>query len=163
MKQLSFKSDNLTVDYMSFKFQYLDDSTQTKIANYLFKTQFNSYQESGRLAKPIREPILASSKNKSEVTFVKIGPYWQGTTIHFSHFSGSNAGFFYNLAKKGFISWEIFFSGILNRVDIYFSRNNKISDRISTQEFLENCQNELNRRHRNVNVKVTNVYISVAT
>ena len=41
-----------------------------KIANYLFKLGFNSYQESGKLAKPIKQPILVSSKNKFEVLFI---------------------------------------------------------------------------------------------
>jgi len=45
--KLSFDSENLVVDWISFKFQDLEDSTKTKIANYLFKIGFNSYQESG--------------------------------------------------------------------------------------------------------------------
>jgi hypothetical protein len=51
MKQnkLTFESENLVVDYMTFKFQHLEDSTKTKIANYLFKIGFNSYQ-----VKPIK-------------------------------------------------------------------------------------------------------------
>lgn len=52
--KLSFESENLVVDWISFKFQYLEDSTKTKIANYLFKIGFNSYHESGKLAKPIK-------------------------------------------------------------------------------------------------------------
>jgi hypothetical protein len=57
MQSLSFQSHNLVVDYISFKFQELDNYTQTKIANYLFKIGFNSYQESERLAKPVKRPI----------------------------------------------------------------------------------------------------------
>lgn len=52
--KLSFESENLVVDWISFKFQYLEDSTKTKIVNYLFKIGFNSYHESGKLAKPIK-------------------------------------------------------------------------------------------------------------
>ena len=44
------------MDYITFKFQDLDNLHQTKIANYLFKLGFNSYKESGKLAKPIKEP-----------------------------------------------------------------------------------------------------------
>jgi hypothetical protein len=40
--KLSFESENLVVHWISFKFQYLEDSTKTKIANYLFKIGFNS-------------------------------------------------------------------------------------------------------------------------
>lgn len=75
MQSLSFQSHNLVVDYISLKFQELDNYTQTKIANYLFKIGFNSYQESGRLAKPIKEPIKVNFNNKFEVLFVGEGPY----------------------------------------------------------------------------------------
>lgn len=91
MRVLNFESENLVVDWISFKFQYLEDSTKTKIANYLFKMGFNSYQESGKLAKPIKESILVSSKNKFEVRFVLDNSYWNGILLHFS---GSNAAFF---------------------------------------------------------------------
>jgi hypothetical protein len=62
-KKFSFESENLVVDYISFKFQYLDNFTQTEIANYLLKLGFNSYQESGKLSKPRKKSILVSSQN----------------------------------------------------------------------------------------------------
>ena len=96
MTQLHFKDEGLTVDWIGFKFQNLDRFGQTKLAKYLFKIGFNSYQESGKLAKPIKEPILVSSKNKFQVLFVNEGPYWKGTYVHFS---GRNATIFYHLVK----------------------------------------------------------------
>jgi hypothetical protein len=129
--KLSFESENLVVDYITFKFQDLEDSTKTKIANYLFKIGFNSYQESGKLAKPIKEPIQVNFNNKFEVLFVKDGPYWQGTTLQFS---GSNAFVFYAFVQKNLIGWTIFSSGVLSRFDLYYSRTNKRDDKISTRE-----------------------------
>ena len=70
--QFTFQSLNLVVHYITFKFQHLEDSTKTKIANYLFKLGFNSYQESGKLAKPIQETILDNSKNQFQVCFVGV-------------------------------------------------------------------------------------------
>ena len=131
-QQISFQSQNLVVDYISFKFQHLDNSTQTKIANYLFKIGFNSYQESGKLTKPIKESIFVNSQNKFEVLFVKEGPYWEGTILYFS---GSNATLFYSLIQKEVIYWEIFSSGVLSRFDLYYSRNNKREDKTSVSEF----------------------------
>ena len=61
---------------------------------------FNSYQESGKLAKPVKESIFVSSKNKNEVLFVREGPYWEGTTLQFS---GLNAFVFYTFAQKNLI------------------------------------------------------------
>ena len=72
--KLSFKSKNLIVDWISFKFQHLGNSTEAEITNYLLKLGFNSYQKSGKLAKPVREPIQVNSSNKFEVLFVKEGP-----------------------------------------------------------------------------------------
>ena len=95
--KFTFQSQNLVVDWISFKFQHLEDSTKTKIANYLFQLGFNSYQESGKLAKPIKESILVSSKNKFEVLFVREVPYWKGNILQFS---GSNATRFYSLVQK---------------------------------------------------------------
>lgn len=47
MKKLTFKSENLVVDWVFFKFQYiLNNLTMLRIANYIFKIDFNSYQES---------------------------------------------------------------------------------------------------------------------
>jgi hypothetical protein len=115
--KLSFESENLQVDYISFKFQHLDEFTQKKIANYLFNLGFNSYQESGKLAKPIKESILVSSKNKFEVCFVEDNPYWDGTLLHFS---GLNASRFYFFSKEQIIDWTIFSSAVLSRFDLYF-------------------------------------------
>ena len=111
------------------------------------KIGFNSYQESGKLAKPIKESILVSSKNKSEVLFVKEGPYWEGTTLHFS---ASNASVFYSLVQKKLIDWTIFSSGVLSRFDLYYSRTKKIKDKISVRDFLENCQRKLKQTNKNV-------------
>jgi chemotaxis regulatin CheY-phosphate phosphatase CheZ len=62
MKQnrLTFESKNLVVDWVSFKFQSLEDNDQRKIVHYLSKLGFDSYQESGKLANPIKESILVS-------------------------------------------------------------------------------------------------------
>ena len=65
--KFSFKSENLVVDYITFKFQDLDNLHQTRIAKYLFQLGFNSYKESGKLAEPIKEPIFVHSKNQFQV------------------------------------------------------------------------------------------------
>ena len=64
LNKLTFKDENLTVDWIGFKFQNLDNFTQTELAQYLFNIGFNSYQESGKLAKPVKESIFVSYENK---------------------------------------------------------------------------------------------------
>ena len=66
--KLTFESEKLTVDQISYKLQYLENIEG--IVEYLFEIGFNSYQESNKLTKPIKESILFSSKNKFEVCFV---------------------------------------------------------------------------------------------
>jgi len=119
---ITFDSENLVVDWISFKFQHLEDSAKKKIANYLFKFGFNSYQESGKLAKPVKESIFVSSKNKFQVLFVHEAPYWKGTCVHFS---GASATFFYSLVKQTLINWEFFSSAILGRFDVNYPRKKK--------------------------------------
>lgn len=135
------------MDWISFKFQNLSNFTETEIINYLFELGFNSYQESGKLAEPVKKAIKFNHNNKSEVLFVKEAPYWQGTILQFS---GSNATVFYSLAQKGFIGWKIFSSGVLSRFDLYYSRNNETYEKILVREFFENCHRKLKQTNKNV-------------
>lgn len=55
---LSFESENLVVDYISFKFQDLKDWKEKELVSYLLKLGFNCYKESGKLRKPIKTLIF---------------------------------------------------------------------------------------------------------
>lgn len=127
---------------LTFKFQDLDNLHQTRIANHLFKLGFNSYKKSGKLAKPIKESILINLENKYEVFFVVDNPYWRSTLLHFSV---TNAKNFYSLIKQKLVAWKPFSSAILGQFNIYYSRNNKIKDRNSIQEFFDNCYRKLKK------------------
>ena len=148
--KLTFKDENITVDWIGFKFQNLDNFAQTKLAEYLFKIGFNSYEESGKLAKPIKESILVSSKNKFQVLFVHEAPYWKGTSVYFS---GASATFFYSLVKQTSINWEFFSSAILGRFDLNYARKNKTDDKISVRQFLQNCQTKLMQTNKNISLE----------
>ena len=148
--KLTFKDENITVDWIGFKFQNLDNFAQTKLAEYLFKIGFNSYQESGKLAKPIKESILVSSKNKFQVLFVHEAPYWKGTSVYFS---GASATFFYSLVKQTSINWEFFSSAILGRFDLNYARKNKTDDKISVRQFCKNCQTKLMQTNKNISLE----------
>jgi ribosomal protein S24E len=148
--ELSFESENLVVDYITFKFQDLDNLHQTRIANYLLKLGFNSYKQSGKLAKPIKESILVNLKNQFEVCFVADNLYWGGISLHFS---GLNATRFYFFAKKQIIDWTIFSSAVLSRFDLYFETNYKTADKTSAKEFLQNCQKNIKQTNKNTNLE----------
>jgi hypothetical protein len=150
LNKLTFKDENLTVDWIGFKFQNLDNFHQTRIAKYLFQLGFNSYQESGKLAKPVKESIFVSSDNKFQVLFVNEAPYWKGTSVQFS---GTNAAFFYSLIKRKLINWKFFPSAILGRFDLNYLRKNKTDDKISASQFLENCQRKLMQTNKNISLE----------
>ena len=145
--KLTFQSQNLIVDYITLKFQDLDNLQQTRIAKYLFQLGFNSYQESGKLAKPIKEPIFVHSKNKFQVSFVRDNSYWGGTLLNIS---GSNAAFFYRLVQEKYIDWRIFSSAVLSRFDLYYSRQQTIQDKTYVRDFLHNCHDKLILTNKNV-------------
>lgn len=143
---LSLVSENLVMDYISFKFQNLEDWKEKELASYLLKLGFNCYKESGKLRKPIKEPILVNSKNQFQVCFVGDNPYWDGTLLHFS---GLNAARFYFFLKEQIIDWTIFSSAVLSRFDLYFERNYKTAEKISGREFLQNCQKNIKQTNKN--------------
>lgn len=142
-KNQNFRSEDLKVDWLSFKFQTLEDSQAQKIADYLVKIGFNCYQESVKFPSPIKKSVCSRLENKFEALFVKEAPYWQGTLVQFS---GRNALMFYNLVEKNKIDWTIFSSGIMNRLDIYYCRTHKKTDKLEPAKFLENCQKKINKK-----------------
>ena len=148
--KFTFQSQNLIVDYITFKFQDLDNLQQTIITKYLLKLGFNSYQQSGKLAQPIKESLRFSSKNQFEVSFVTDNAYWQDTLLNFP---GLNTNHFYTLVKSKSIDWRIFSSTVLSRVDLYFSRHNKTDDQIEVIEFLHDCYRKINLRKNNVSLE----------
>jgi hypothetical protein len=56
-KKLNFNIQNLVVDYITFKFQE-SHCDPNKIAKYLFNLGFNSYQQSGKLSKPVHSYLF---------------------------------------------------------------------------------------------------------
>ena len=148
--KLTVKDENITVDWIGFKFQNLDNFAQTKLAEYIFKIGFNSYKESRKLDKPIKEPILGNLKNQFKVCFVADNPYWGGTLLHFS---GFNATQFYFFAKEQIIDWTIFSSAVLSRFDLYFETNYKTADKASAREFLQNCQKNIQQTNKSTSLE----------
>lgn len=148
--QLTFKSQSLMVDWISFKFQYLSFSKQIDLATYLFEIGFNSYQQSGKLSKPKKEPIKVNPENKFQVLFVIESPHWKGTIVQFS---GFNARKFYSLIQNESFSWELLSDSTLGRLDLYYSRRNKKKDSITSDDFLENCYQELKETGKKISLE----------
>lgn len=147
MNQKSFQSQNLTVDYISFKFQHLEDWKEKELASYLLKLGFNCYKESGKLRKPIKTPIFIGLKNIHEAYFVVDNPYWQGTVVTFS---GLSAKFFHMLLQEKKLRGEAFSDSILGRFDIYYRREDRKTDKTLPEDFLEACHKKVRKTNQNV-------------
>jgi hypothetical protein len=148
---LTFKDEKLTVDWVGFKFQNLDNFAQTKLSKYFLNIGFNSYRESGKLAKPVKEPIFVNFKNNFQVLFIDKAPYWEGTSIQFS---GTSAAYFYTLIKRKLIDWKLFSSATLGRFDLNYLRENEARDRISTGQFLYDCEKKLMQTNKIKNISL---------
>jgi hypothetical protein len=151
MKQnkLSFESENLGVDYISFNLEgFMDPEI---IAHRLSKhftphVLINDEPKIGfdGLKKKYKVSVRQYTGSKS---------YWIGTQIIFS---GKNAGYFYKLIKTQNFDWSILKFGQqtlrLGRIDLCFSRPNGLNHTSkSFDRFLVNSrsqiQNHTNTRH----------------
>ena len=151
MKQnkLTFESENLVVDYISFNLEgFMDPEI---VAHRLLK-----YFTPHVLIDDVPSISFHGLKKKSKVSvrhYTGSKSYWVGTQIIFS---GKNASYFYNLIKTQNFDWSIFkfeqHSLRLGRIDLCFSRNNGPNDTIkSFDAFLVDSrtqiQNHTNTKH----------------
>ena len=75
--KLSFASENLTVDYLTFNFEKLDKTRKANLINYFYKLGFNSYDTDRKYRNAFDESIKHNSKNLYQIKFIKnITPHW---------------------------------------------------------------------------------------
>lgn len=125
--KLSFASENLVVDYISFNIQGLVDRKQVeRIAKYFFQILgFNSTFAKGSTGK--EEDLFFDFQNQHQVSFryylyaSEYTTYWSGTKVDFS---GKNATQFYSIIKQQKFNWNIFNLNSINigRFDYYYFR-----------------------------------------
>ena len=108
--KFNFESESLTVDYITFNFERLNESRKADLINYFYKLGFNSYDTDRKYRNAFDETIKYNSKNLYQIRFIKnITPHWKGTAVAFPDDSGA---YFYKLAKNNQIQWDLFDSGI---------------------------------------------------
>ncbi len=127
MKKLTFESENLVVDYISFNIQGLVNRKQVeRIAKYFFQILgFNSTFAKGSNGK--EEDLFFDFQNQHQVSFryylyaSEYITYWSGTKVDFS---GKNATQFYQIIKQQKFDWNLFdLKNIkLGRFDYYYFR-----------------------------------------
>ena len=141
---LSFKSENLVVDWISLNAKGLIDPQP--IAKYLLEFGFNSFQLNSFQEGPTRKEILCNHpKNKFNVIFSRPIEYWNGTVISFS---GQNATYFYQLIQQKSIDFSFFPIIQLGRLDLHYFRKSKLTDNISVNDFFESCYRKISQKKR---------------
>ena len=158
MKTLSFKSENLVVDYLTFNIQGMPDfDLVNRIAEYLFQHfDFNSII-------PNKKHAFFSDTNKHQVEFAfyqrapELNSFWDGTQIRFS---GKNATRFYQLIQQQKINWHLFKTQnskkklTLNRVDLCYSKTKKdIETNQSFESFLESYHEKILQKSRTKHIQ----------
>lgn len=121
MNKLTFKSENLVVDYISFNItDFTDCRNPEPIANYLSDSfGFNSVLKESFKGKS--ENLIFEITNQYEVSFIKStytpesNSYWTGMTVKFS---GENGKYFYSLVQKQLINWYMFDLSCTNQIPL---------------------------------------------
>ena len=157
MKQnkLSFESENLQVDYLTFNIESKEPERLQKIANYFSKNfQCNSFlidvQDSTK-NRVLSQKHKKYCKAQFRTNYTK---YWPGTIISFS---GNHAQFFYETIKNKQLDKDIFDldSTNIGRIDLCYDRKFKQSDCVQTLDsFLKNSCAKINFKVDNPKAEV---------
>lgn len=142
---LTFETENLEIDWISFNLEDLKESNHWEdIAKYLFNVcSFNiSFMEAKNPA--ASKKLFVDKKNNYECNFEKgNNPYWKGFQLSFS---GKNAAYFYSLVKKKLFKWSIIDLQLttlaLGRLDIQYVRKPKKTD-ASVKDFFDKTSNQV--------------------
>lgn len=153
MKQnkLSFDEEGLTVDYVTFNFEQLDESWKADLINYFYKLGFNSYDTDRKYRNAFDQSIKFNLKNLYQIKFIKnITPHWKGIAVAFPD---DSAAYFYKLAKNKQIQWDLFNPGILSRFDLNYLRPLQSDQVHSVTQFLRTSQEEIRRKRINAKLE----------
>lgn len=133
LNKLTFESEGLTVDYLSFNITGLTNPESiAKIASYLSESfGFNS-QIKEKHDKHFQDLVLEEN-NAFQVRFLRslrntaFKTYWDGTTISFS---GTNAAQIYKHIQRRHFDWTVFkdYKINLGRFDLSYFRKDKTTD-----------------------------------
>jgi len=71
LNKLTFESEGLTVDYVTFNFEQLNQSRKADLINYFYKLGFNSYDTDRKYRNAFDQYIKFNSKNLYQIKFIK--------------------------------------------------------------------------------------------
>lgn len=144
---LSFVSENLLVDYLTFNIESKEPERLQKIADYFSENfQCNSVLidvQSSTKPRVLSYKHWKACKAEFRTNYTK---YWPGTIISFS---GKTAQFFYETIKNKELDKDIFDldSTNIGRIDLCYDRKIKQSDSVQTLDsFLKNSCTKINSK-----------------
>lgn len=156
MVEISFNSENLKVDYISFNIQSNDFKQIEIIANYLVNT-FNCKSTLIDQSTKTRYQLTETNKNRYSAEFaVNLNKYWKGTILRFK---GKNADWFYTDLKFQKLDWSVFdlTSTSLGRVDLCYDRKIKANDK-DLHLFFKDSYEQIDSKKCNPTIKIgTNI------
>lgn len=157
--KLSFRSENLVVDYFEFKFDVLAEQIKQKIVLSFFELGFNSFDIDKKYRDPIQTYIKTNSKNQHQIQFVvNLSSYWKGVCVAFP---GKSAAFFYQLAKEKKIDWTLFDSAPINRFDLNYLRPIHPSQEREVVNFFKQSEETIHSKGINAHIISTTNNLSL--
>jgi len=130
----SLETESFSIDYLRFNLKsYLRDSEINNLAVYFRRLGFSSYLKE---RDTIQKRTSIFDDKYFEVTFVLRTPYYEGTHLEFA---GESANRLYSLIKEKKFNWNQLkeYGAFLRRIDTYYDRIQKSTDKISNDTFIE--------------------------
>ena len=151
---ISLSSYNVVVHFIRFNLQFTDKSKIQEVAQYLYdEYSCTSFFKDNRTGKfyPLIKKRPVSCKAKFVTSHTK---YWNGTRLEFE---GGAASTFYPMIKENPLNWERMHldSTNLGRIDLYYDRPFKESDRVEDYEiFLSDAAKTISSQNPSIKVEL---------
>lgn len=153
-----FGEYQLNIDYITVNFKGLDFNSPKikKLICYLCDLGFDCIESFN--SSRANEKIKTHENNKFQVYLVYTRPRCISLRI-----PGANSRKFYYFIQKCKIDWELFSSGQIGRLDLYYDRENKLEDLPSAENFLDVCKAKINPAFKKTSSIVTKNGLSTLT
>lgn len=147
--ELTFKSENFQIHYLTLNLQFKDLKRIKKMADY-FSNNFNCDSVFIDCTNSTQNyTLVKKERSLSKAEFrVNSQKYWYGTSLTFS---GNQSTYFYKTIKDKGLDWEIldFDNTSLSRIDLCYDRKFKKGDKIENfDSFLEECRSQIEKKDK---------------
>ncbi len=159
MNGISFDSEDLKVDYLSFNLRFNSIEGIKEIADFLantFDCRSTLYDQSSKK----RHLLVENNRCRYSAEFVvNLNKHWRGTTLRFK---GKDAQWFYKDVKYRKLDWSVFDLEYTNlgRIDLCYDRRLKQGDK-DLNLFFENSSKRINNKKDNRRAKIGNNILRV--